>query len=246
MPPAQRGLGRRRSWTASTGCATPTARRRPPSCATRCSGPCRKTPRCSAPTGSLAEGCATHVARSAAELADIKVTDRSMIWNSDLVETLELENLMANAHRHRRLGRGAQGEPRRARARGLRRTATTRTGASTRWRWSHPDDSVTLSYRPVHTRAADHRGRGRHRPEEDRAQGAGVLRRPDTDGRTHAAPQQPHDRPGKTWPKPEGATNVREFRIYRWRPGRRRATRGSTPTSSTSTICGPMVLDALI
>jgi succinate dehydrogenase / fumarate reductase flavoprotein subunit len=31
------------------------------------------------------------------ELSDVKVTDRSMIWNSDLVETLELENLMANA-----------------------------------------------------------------------------------------------------------------------------------------------------
>jgi succinate dehydrogenase / fumarate reductase flavoprotein subunit len=30
-------------------------------------------------------------------LADIKVTDRSMIWNSDLVETLELENLLACA-----------------------------------------------------------------------------------------------------------------------------------------------------
>ena len=30
-------------------------------------------------------------------LKDLKVTDRSMIWNSDLVETLELENLMANA-----------------------------------------------------------------------------------------------------------------------------------------------------
>ena len=31
------------------------------------------------------------------DLKDIKVTDRSMVWNSDLVETLELENLMANA-----------------------------------------------------------------------------------------------------------------------------------------------------
>jgi succinate dehydrogenase / fumarate reductase flavoprotein subunit len=30
-------------------------------------------------------------------LDDLKVTDRSMIWNSDLVETLELENLMACA-----------------------------------------------------------------------------------------------------------------------------------------------------
>ena len=31
------------------------------------------------------------------ELSDLKVHDRSMIWNSDLVETLELENLMACA-----------------------------------------------------------------------------------------------------------------------------------------------------
>ncbi|WP_297104108.1 succinate dehydrogenase flavoprotein subunit [uncultured Devosia sp.] len=30
-------------------------------------------------------------------LTDVKVTDRSLIWNSDLVETLELENLMACA-----------------------------------------------------------------------------------------------------------------------------------------------------
>ena len=30
-------------------------------------------------------------------MADIKVTDRSMIWNSDLMETLELTNLMPNA-----------------------------------------------------------------------------------------------------------------------------------------------------
>ncbi len=31
------------------------------------------------------------------DLSDIKVSDRSMIWNCDLVEALELENLMANA-----------------------------------------------------------------------------------------------------------------------------------------------------
>jgi succinate dehydrogenase / fumarate reductase iron-sulfur subunit len=23
---------------------------------------------------------------------------------------------------------------------------------------------------------------------------------------------------GKTWPKPQGATNLREFHIYRWNP----------------------------
>ena len=33
----------------------------------------------------------------AAKMADIKVTDRSLIWNSDLMETLELTNLMPNA-----------------------------------------------------------------------------------------------------------------------------------------------------
>ena len=40
---------------------------------------------------------------------------------------------------------------------------------------------------------------------------------------------------GKTWPKPEGATNVRTFRIYRYDPEFRVPTRRSTPTSSTST-----------
>lgn len=32
-----------------------------------------------------------------AKLKDLKVIDRSLIWNSDLVETLELQNLMVNA-----------------------------------------------------------------------------------------------------------------------------------------------------
>ncbi len=44
----------------------------------------------------LAEGC-EKMANVAAQMSDIKVTDRSMIWNSDLMETLELANLMPNA-----------------------------------------------------------------------------------------------------------------------------------------------------
>ena len=44
----------------------------------------------------LAEGC-EKMAKVAAQMSDIKVTDRSMIWNSDLMETLELANLMPNA-----------------------------------------------------------------------------------------------------------------------------------------------------
>jgi succinate dehydrogenase / fumarate reductase, flavoprotein subunit len=44
----------------------------------------------------LAEGVVKMTA-VAAKMADIKVSDRSMIWNSDLMETLELTNLMPNA-----------------------------------------------------------------------------------------------------------------------------------------------------
>ncbi len=44
----------------------------------------------------LAEGV-QKMGRIAAQMADLKVTDRTMIWNSDLMETLELTNLMPNA-----------------------------------------------------------------------------------------------------------------------------------------------------
>ena len=52
-------------------------------------------------------------------------------------------------------------------------------------------------------------------------------------------------RTGKTWPKPEGAANVRQFRIYRWSPDD-----GENPSVDTYFVdmdtCGPMVLDALV
>jgi succinate dehydrogenase / fumarate reductase, flavoprotein subunit len=44
----------------------------------------------------LSEGCGL-ISKVQSGLADVAVTDRSMIWNSDLMETLELENLMAQA-----------------------------------------------------------------------------------------------------------------------------------------------------
>ncbi len=44
----------------------------------------------------LAEGV-SKMAAVAAKMDDLKVTDRSLIWNSDLMETLELANLMPNA-----------------------------------------------------------------------------------------------------------------------------------------------------
>ena len=44
----------------------------------------------------LAEG-KVQMDQVAKKLDDIKVSDRSLVWNTDLVETLELQNLMANA-----------------------------------------------------------------------------------------------------------------------------------------------------
>jgi succinate dehydrogenase / fumarate reductase, iron-sulfur subunit len=50
---------------------------------------------------------------------------------------------------------------------------------------------------------------------------------------------------GKTWPKPEGAANLREFHVYRWNPDD-----GLNPRVDTYFVnlddCGPMILDAII
>ena len=50
---------------------------------------------------------------------------------------------------------------------------------------------------------------------------------------------------GKEWPKPDGATNTKAFKIYRWSPDS-----GENPRVDTYHLdlddCGPMVLDALI
>jgi succinate dehydrogenase / fumarate reductase iron-sulfur subunit len=50
---------------------------------------------------------------------------------------------------------------------------------------------------------------------------------------------------GKVWPKPAGAKETREYRIYRWNPDD-----GQNPRVDTYFVdvhdCGPMILDALI
>jgi succinate dehydrogenase / fumarate reductase flavoprotein subunit len=45
---------------------------------------------------SLAQGI-ERVGRTYASFADVRIADRSLIWNSDLIETLELENLLMQA-----------------------------------------------------------------------------------------------------------------------------------------------------
>ena len=50
---------------------------------------------------------------------------------------------------------------------------------------------------------------------------------------------------GKTWPKPENASNIRKFKIYRWSPDDDENPRVDTYFVDLDT-CGPMILDALI
>ena len=93
--PPTRPACRRRS-TASTGCATPRAARRRPSCGWRCRSTMQEDAAVFRTDKTLAEGV-KKIEAVAAKLSDIKVTDRSLVWNSDLMETLELTNLMPNA-----------------------------------------------------------------------------------------------------------------------------------------------------
>ncbi len=97
----------------------------------------------------LEQGC-KRVSAIWGELKHIKVHDRSMIWNSDLAETLELENLMACAittvH-----GAEARKESRGAHAREDFSERDDKTWRKHTLAWVDDAGKVTLDYRPVHT-----------------------------------------------------------------------------------------------
>ena len=88
-----------------------------------------------------------------ASLGDVSVSDRSLIWNTDLVETLELDNLLGQAvvtvhsAANRQESRGAhvnEDYPNRDDANWMKHTIATFDG------WGGKGGEVAIDYRPVH------------------------------------------------------------------------------------------------
>ena len=97
---------------------------------------------------SLTEGCRL-ISDIAASFKNVKVSDHSIIWNSDLAETLELSNLLCQAvttlyaATNRTESRGAHARedyPDRDDVNWLKHTLT----------WYRPGQQVSIDYRPVH------------------------------------------------------------------------------------------------
>jgi succinate dehydrogenase (ubiquinone) flavoprotein subunit len=109
----------------------------------------------------LVEGCKL-IDECADTLSDVKVTDRSLIWNTDLVETLELQNLMSQASATM-ISAEARKESRGAHAREDFTERLDNEGGPNGDGWMHHslaywDDEkrrTTMAYRPTHQFSLD-------------------------------------------------------------------------------------------
>ena len=203
---------------ASTGSATPTAARRPRELRLEMQKTMQNN--CAVfRTGEVLDEGKKLIHEVWSGAADIKVTDRSLIWNTDLIETLEFDNLIGQAVVTMEGAAQPPGIPRRPCPRGFPRPR----------RQELDEAHAGLARR--HLAQGDDRlppGAHLHHVERDpvhRAEGARVLRtdrqaRPTRGSRWLSSnfprtPATPKARPGRSRPM---RTNVQEFRIYRWNP----------------------------
>ena len=101
-------------------------------------------------TGEVLEEGLKLIKETYAGSSDVRVTDRSLIWNSDLIETLEYDNLIAQAvvtvdaalnRKESRGGHAREDFPDRDDKNWMKHTLT----------WLDDKGNITSDYRPVHT-----------------------------------------------------------------------------------------------
>jgi succinate dehydrogenase / fumarate reductase flavoprotein subunit len=100
-------------------------------------------------TGKVLEEGVTKIGEVHASFSDVKVADRSLIWNTDLIETLELDNLLGQALVTMRSACNRE-ESRGAHAREDFKDRDDVNWLKHTLAWVGPGGEVSIDYRPVH------------------------------------------------------------------------------------------------